>query len=701
MSSQSLFNSFRQSFSEIIQRPSTLLEWVQYFLLGSLLIQVLIGYGGFTGYAAPLVGSLRLFALLSVVHLLWMVFGKRRRASSWELLLPVPWLLLGMGWYFSPMSSTEGSLQLVVALMAYGVYVILCNSLRNTRLLWSVFFIALGVVVLALFAAFFQYYLFPEWMVSLERERPLNFLNGAAGFLIEPLNLAALLLLFLPGVLLIASMPRFSGPVRMLNGFLFLALLVGLILSGNLTTGALILLTSFTAPFFISRHWKYRRRFWGYSLLCVVVFMPLFWFGTVDIRERFVSWTEGSAEQSELASVKVAQSILAESPVMGVGPGRFAYYWEAYRPAEANEKRLYPENSYAGLLMETGMLGLACWLLPLLWIFFKLGKRWYASPYLAVSKDVQSRMDRMGRGHPGRFSLERQHGRAPSAKLLGGSLLFGFILVGIQLWSSAALKLPIVVLYLAILFALAVCLLWPKNGGSRWWNLFSAAVPVLIATWAVPIGLIAALGQSIVYTTNEKLDSVLVDPDGIFMNPTVLNPLMNNYEQVVQLNPRHAEALAGMGLSQMGRIAAEMDPIEEIVADAIPYLEAALSEEPRLWRVRFDLARALLIQGRMDEALNALRQVTLQAPMQPAPNALMGLLLMYVRGEQEAGQALMDTVLEIDAEYEPLLSALRRLELSGNTAEVSQTDIRLWTTQILETEQAPERTLWAGVPATE
>jgi hypothetical protein len=74
---------------------------------------------------------------------------------------------------------------------------------------------------------------------------------------------------------------------------------------------------------------------------------------------------------------------------------------------------------------------------------------------------------------------------------------------------------------------------------------------------------------------------------------------------------------------------------------------------------------------------------------------------MYVRGEQEAGQALMDTVLGIDAEYEPLLSALRRLELSGTTAEVSQTDIRLWATQILETEQAPERILWAGVPATE
>lgn len=697
MSSSGLLSSFRQLASRSISKPSSLLEILQYGLLVWLCLQMLYHFGGFTALGTPLLGCLVSFCLLSIVHLLWMIFGGQRRAVGWEILLPLPALVLGYGWSELGPSTVEGTSQLMAWLIAYGVYVILCNSLHSRRLLWLVYFLFMGVAVFALLGAFFQYYLFPEWMVTLERERPQTYLTGASGFLLEPANLAALLILFFPSLGLILFMPRFSGPVRMLSGFLLAAFLLGLILSGTLATALAILLFLLLLPFFASRRRKFRLRYLGYAALTGLVLLPLVRFGTTDLRDRFGEIARSGSDPVTTASVCAGWSLAESNLLTGVGLGRFSAYYDSVSGQEIGGRSLYSANSYAGLLSELGLLGLLLVGGPILFIWIRLLLLWFRTPYISVSKDVRSRMERMGRGHPGRDSLERQHGRAPTAKVLSGALLLGFAGLAIHLWGADSLYLPIIHVFVGTFLALAVCLLIRRKEGMRWLEMASSALPAVIAGW-VSMGAPMLLSQSIVYTTDEKLEQILIDPDRIFMNPTILDSFINDYEDALDLYPEHAGASASLGRSHMGRLAAEMDPPQSVAAEAVPHLENALALEPRIWQARFDLARAKLILGETAEAIEQLRKVRAHAPAAVSPSALLGILLKLDRNTVGEGETLIAEVQALNPEYEPLQTALRRQQMTTFASQgARQADQQFWASLFAQNPPLPERVLWAGI----
>lgn len=698
MTSSGFLSFIRAGAARIIKTPTSLLELLQYALLTALFLQLLIGFGGFTPYARPMQGVLVTFTLLSAVHLLWMMFGGQRRSPSWEWLLPLPFLAWAALWGLAG-ASTEGRLQLLGWAVAYGVFVILCNSLHNSRRLWAVVFLLIAVVFVALMGAFFQYYVFPQWVVTLERERPAAYLGGAAGFFMEPLNLAALLVATFPMVALIAFMRRLSGPVRMFCGFMVGAMLVGLLLSGNLLTGVSLLVYFLLLPFFISRYGRFRWRFWGYGALILVLLAPLIWFGTTELRDRVILWTSGAADPVASASVQAAWSVAQGHLMTGTGLGRFGYFWEAHRPEALLAASHYPANSYAAALAEVGLLGLCLLLFPALGLLALLFKRWMSAPHLAVSKDVRSRMDRMGRGHPGRLSLERQHGRAPTAKLLGGAVLLGCLGLAIQLWGEASLWLPFLGAVVALYCALALCLGRTERVGSRWLGYWTAALPALVAAALAAGGASPFMSQHLVYTSDEHLEFLLADEDRIFMNPRLLGPVMGDYALALEIYPRNAAALEGLGRSHLGRLAAEMDPPAEIAMTAIGYLERALSLEPRLWKAHFGLARARLITGQIEAAESHLRMARELAPAQVGPTALLGLLLL-LEGKTDEGQRLLQRAKALDPDYAALASARRRIDLlvaSGRRA--GPAEYATLGTQIGKVVPLRERVLWAGVPA--
>jgi hypothetical protein len=697
MSSSGFLSFLRAGASRIIKTPSASFEMLQYVLLGALLLQLLVGFGGFTAHAEPMIGVLGTFAVLSVVHLIWMLFGNRRRASSWELLWPVP--LLGVAFFSSQAGLVVGQLQFFVWLMAYGIYVILCNSLHDSRRLWTVYFLYLGLVFVALMGAFFQFYQFPEWVVTLERERPAGYLNGAAGFLMAPVNVAALLVLALPSVALIFFMRRFSGPVRMFCGFMVIAMLVGLLISGNAITGGIILLYFAGLPFFVSRYARFRWRFWGYGLLGLVALAPLVWFGSSDLRERLILWATVDRDGVAVASVEAAWAVASDHLLTGVGPARFAHYWEAVRPEGLSASSLYPANTYAALMVEMGAVGLLLMIGPAIWIFLMLLRRWWAAPHLALSKDVRSRMERMGRGHPGRLSLERQHGRAPTEKLLGGGLVLGLIGTAIQFWGEASLMLPLILVAMAIFFALAVALPKAQRTGPSWLGYATAVLPALLATWLGAVGPTAFYGQHIVYKANEQLEVLLSNEDRIFMAPTILAPLMVEYEEALALNPAHVGALEGMGRAHLGRLAAELDPPEEIASVAIAYFDRALEREPRLWKSLFGRARARLILGQLAEAEADLRKTLELAPSQVGPTALLGLFL-EAQGRSAEAESLLARASALDPDDQATVSARRRLELlKASGQRIGSAEYTALAAQISRIPPQPERVLWAGVPA--
>lgn len=699
MSSSGLLSSLRQLASRIISKPSSLLEILQYGLLVWLCVQMLYYFGGFTALGTPLLGCLVSFCLLSMVHLLWMVFGGQRRAVGWEILLPLPALFLGYGWSELGPSTVEGTSQLMAWLIAYGVYVILCNSLHSRRLLWLIYFLGLGVVTFALLGAFFQYYMFPEWMVTLERERPEVYLTGASGFLLEPANLAALLILFFPSLGLLLFMPRFSGPVRMLSGFLFAAFLLGLILSGTIATALAMVLFLLFLPLFASRRRKFRLRYWGYAVLTGLVLLPLIRFGTTDLRDRFGEIARSGSDSAAMASVTAGWSLAESNLLTGVGLGRFSAFYDSFVGHDTDGRSLYSANSYAGLASELGLLGLLLVGGPILFVWSRLLLLWFRTPYISVSKDVRSRMERMGRGHPGVDSLERQHGRAPTAKVLSGTLLLGFAGLAIHLWGADSLYLPLVQLFAGIFLALAVCLLIRRKEGKRWLEMASSALPAVIAGW-VSLGAPMLLSQSMVYTADEKLEQILIDPDRIFMNPTILDSFIDEYENALDLYPDHAGAAASLGRSHMGRLAAEMDPPKAVAAEATPHLEKALALEPQLWQARFDLARAKLILDEPAEAIEQLRTVREHAPTAVSPSALLGILLKLNPNTANEGETMIQETQALQPDYEPLQTALRRQQMTTFASQGGrQADLQFWASLFAQNPPLPERVLWAGIPA--
>ncbi|MFO7725351.1 MAG: hypothetical protein R6V45_07365 [Oceanipulchritudo sp.] len=658
-------------FYKLGQSPVEGFELLQYLVLTWILFQTLAGFGGFLGYSRPMVDVSRALIVLAGLHALVILFRKRRPGPWWLMALPLPFLACSWLHYrFLSPAPWEAALFLTVYVQAYALYLIILNSINRPRAVIWVLGIGQGIALIALLAGFFQFYQFPEWMVTLERERHPGYLSGAAGFLLDPVNLGGLLMLFWPASILLAGMRRFPGPVRLLNGSLAVAMLVGLMLSAHREGIVLAAVLLFLLPFFISDFGRSRWKAFRILLGGVLAGLPMFFFGSDILRERLLNLVGSSGDTAADASVRVAWTQFLERPLLGHGLGSFDILWEGFRPEGTGEGVRYAVSAYAGFLAEFGLLGVLCLGLPAAWLFVRGLRAWRAAPFISLDRDSRQRMERLPKGHPARRQMERKGGKTPLEKVILGAMLTGLGGFLVYVAWDYSLKLPLFIFLLAILLAVLGTLAFGEAPVSRrrsWRGLATGLVPLVLTVLAAVFGVPRFESQYLVYTTDERLAYLLEEPDRIFFEPAELTLALQAYSGAARLNPEHAGAWTGIGRSWLARLHADLWEREELAAEALPALERALQESPSLWVAHHETARALAIlePGSPAVGRHARRAVEL-APHRPEPQAFLDGLQRLRRadpGRDGEAQGLTEPML---AERHPALgTAEERILAAG------------------------------------
>lgn len=625
------------------------IEVLQHLVLGYILIRLMAAFGGFLEYGTTLVGVSGWLLVLGGLHALSVLFRKHRSLPCWEWLLPLPILAYaGLQAYVISPVPWKAELVFFVLLQASGLYVLLLTTMQRERTRYWILWIVQITGLVALLVAFMQHYQFPHWVYTLDRERVPGFLEGAAGFFMDPIHMGALLILLWPATVIVAVLPRFPGPIRMFEGFLVFAIYVGLLLSSHPAGLCLLGVVLVLLPFLTHRHWREQWRLLRWLLLGLVVTLPLFYFTTGVLRDRLTRFFNPVLDALAEGSVAVAWSQFLDQPILGQGIGAFATYWEAFRPDGLEGEALYPVSTWAGVLAEWGVLGLALILAPLGVLYARGLRTWWQAPYLEIDKDTRERMARLPLGHPTRKRMEKASGRAPLARVILGSLLTGIAAFLIyELWSYA-LMLPFFILLVAVLAALLGVYGRQEEGKRRTGRLPALAVglvPMLLFSVAALFSVPRLESQHLAYTASERLDFLLSDPDQIYLEPDILDPVIHDFSAAVSLYPGHGDALTGLGRGWLANLHAAMDDPRELAQAARPWLEAALELNRDNWEALFSLARVELLLGEDPErAVTLLREATALAPQRVEPWYLLAGTLLQERATVEEAVDIMDRV---------------------------------------------------------
>ncbi|MGC9450756.1 MAG: hypothetical protein ACP5I4_04850 [Oceanipulchritudo sp.] len=683
-------------FWEIGRSPFRILEFMQFLLLGWLLLSLLWGLGGFLAYGESMVGVSKLLLALAATHALGIAFENHRPTLSWELLLPVPFLLYAWAHYqFLSPAPWASAPMLAVYIQAYAIYFIVYNSIHGHRSIkWAIGMYQL-VVTVALLAGFFQFYLFPNWMPVADRARNPEYAHGAAGFLQDPTNLGAILLAFLPFFAILTSKHLRSGPSWILQGFLSIAMVVGVLLTTH-RSGLLILLAVLLAlPFFLTGDWRRRRKLWFYGALVIGIAGVGIWFGTDALRERIGYFLSAPMDDLPGISRQVAISQFLGHPLLGQGLGTYSLSWGAHLPHAVAGSCLYAFSWIAGLLAETGLTGLVLAGVPVLLLGFHAFRCWRPIPFLKLSRNDLESLQRLPRKHRRRRRVERRRGRMPYQKAVLGATLLGLAALLLYAGWDYILQLPLGIFLFASLLAImaASCGELQRREETRKLWIATACLPVLLAFWAAVFGAPRFYADHLTYTAREHLEHLLEDTNLIFLDPGALCQVEEHFRGAIDLVPEHGAAWTGLASARLAYLYADLDSADEVARAALESAERAVELAPLSWLAHFNLARVrILLGGDGGTVARLLDRAAELAPYRPEPVGLKGSLLLLEDPRSGQGMALLEASLELDPGYGPSVRALQRnrFQLGGPSGNGSAMQQEVVTRAILAEQFRPE-----------
>lgn len=656
---------------EVGLSPLRLTELLQFLVLGWILLYTLIGFGGFLQYGAPMVGFSKWLCVLAALHALTIVFRKDRPQFLPEALLPVPFL--AYAWFnnqFISQTPWLGVPLLVACSQAYCVFLIVLNSIHGRRSQkWALIVFQL-VIAVALFAGFFQFYLFPDWMPAAERMRNPDYAHGAAGFLQDPVTLGAVLLMGIPLCFLMMVKHYRARPSWILQGFLGLALVMGFTMSSHRPGLVILLFILGLLPLLATGRWRVRRKMWSLTVLVLLGGGILIWLGTQDLRDRFIYYLQFSGDALASESRSIALQQFLENVLFGRGLGSFAAGWEA-SAAAIEGTSVYVHSAYLGLLAELGLAGLLLAAIPVCAYLMRGYSVWQSMPHLFLNKEVESRLNKLPRRHPSRRKLERDLGKMPTPKVVSGALGLGLLTFLVyQAWDYSA-QLPILLMLVAVMAGILFMNNRPsprESTSNRLW-LIIAAVPLIIAAATAWFGSSAYYASYLTYTTSEHLAELQADPDLIFDEPAQVSYLTGQFQMATELSPGNADAWNGLGNAQLARIYAELEPAREIAERALPAYAKAAELFPGSWLAEFGLARCKAMTGADDrEVLAHLRKAAELAPNRPEVLSMLGNVILLEDRKSQVAEGYLKQANVLAPTYLPAADTLERIRLESASA---------------------------------
>jgi tetratricopeptide (TPR) repeat protein len=655
--------------------PLRFVEFIQFGLLSWVLIEALMGFGGYLAYGEPMVGVSKTLLVLVGVHAIMLVFRGHRPGIDWILLVPAPFLAYTwIHFRFITPTPWEGGAVFAVYLQAYVLFLIVYNSIHSPRSAkWMVVLLQIPILV-GLVVAYLHFYVFPDWVQSPDRIMNPEYRHGISGFLHDSTNLGFFLIGVLPLCMVFIVKHFRQGPGWIYYTGLSVCLIFSILMSAN-PWGLLVMgLMLLGVPIFMSEEWRKRLKAWKLMMILFPVGVFLSWFVLAAIRDRLMYLLSDSGDSIGSASREIAWRAFVDNPIFGNGLGSFGAIWDQYAAAGTPGTSRYAVGSLSDLLAEMGLLGLILFLPVVVSLTYVVFQAWRDVPYIRLNKEVAGRLQNFPPKHPLHKRLKREKGKMPTRKaVLGGLFLGSFGMLAYTLFDYA-LKLPVALFFTACLAGAAAAFARGYRGETakgRWW-IVAVLLPILLSLWATYVGSPRFYANYLTTVGSEELSPLLAEPDRIFQDQGDLYHAIAMLEQAVDLLPNHGEALATLGTAKLAVLVARLDSPEAVGEKAMPVLERAVEVFPDSWEVHFNMARGLMLtSGSSERVEDHLRQATALAPARLEPAAALGSFLILGSPRSKEGRDLLEAVAQSEVVYAPARDMLRRLESARSVGELS------------------------------
>jgi O-antigen ligase len=585
----------------------TLLNILAITLIGAILLQITLSLGGWIYMGRPLLWPMVLSGALSGIHgLWWLAYRKQQRSIRlWALALwPFFLYLLLHLWWFSP-TPWWAVLEVYYWFQALLIIWVIAHQFSGRRSIWILLGIALSICIYTLWLGFRQYFSEPEWL-PLGRTLPAQYAGRMTGPFGVPNHLGALLALFIPGTLVAALLPRFPLGPRIGTGFLALLMLFGLFLTGSrgamIAVGVALLLL----PVFLLASWRHRLMAFGQIFLILVAAGAVGSFLFPQIGERFARLVDEGGESTRKVMWAGAANIWLAHPFTGSGWGSFTERWDNYRPPGSRMDPEFAHNDFLNVLADGGLAGFVLLFSPLAVLGWCVLRHWRAIPFIQFTPDQERRLlnvlgrnyhpletltgsERLERARDGRFMPLRKAnevvgpGRMPTAKILLGGILLGFIAFALQLLVEFSLKIPALVVFASTLGACAL----RELPGLRWSGSSPALLRLLPALTFLLGGTALALSSVTIlkaqeehFHAREKLQKILREPALILAEPEILRQAGRGFDYALRLNPHHGDAWYGRAMVLLQKFRSRPEQHAQHAQSALDALSQAIKLDP-------------------------------------------------------------------------------------------------------------------------
>jgi putative inorganic carbon (HCO3(-)) transporter len=109
-----------------------------------------------------------------------------------------------------------------------------------------------------------------------------------------------------------------------------------------------------------------------------------------EIQDRLLSSFELSQNADRLNLWKTSLAMVSDKPLLGIGPGLFGEFFNAYKVPGTYGATGHPHNDYLNLAATSGILGLLAWLLMWGYWFFYTVRAYRSSPLRSADRQLLS-----------------------------------------------------------------------------------------------------------------------------------------------------------------------------------------------------------------------------------------------------------------------------------------------------------------------
>jgi len=629
------------------QKPTAVMNFFGPLSLGNIVDWgVTLGAVGLLGYVTFHLGGVRPETL---ARTLWMTAGLLTLHGVWYAVqTPRPPKLARAPWLFLPLvlwvaasamwmtpAPWRGRLDLIVVLVCFANFWVLCNHARSRYHQDTFWAGALAPVGWAMFLGFVQFFRSPERINSSGGDANVRlaerYLGQAVGSFADPASFATLMLVAIALAFPIMALPRFPKVIRVFFAYVILMALGALYCSGVhwawLALFALIPVAG--ALSFRTVEERVRRT----MLLALLLFAATAALATYN--DSFARGLGGAGGLGEVESRErlwgEARRIAGEHPWAGVGAGAAGL---AFAQSSKTGWARVPEtahNDVLTLLMEYGAVGLALFAVPLIVLLVRAWRRRAREPYFVRYMGSDSRV-----ASPRRFYLT--------------AAFCGMLALGLAAWLSFPSRIPALGLYGAAFLAVLA-----RDGGDRRLTLPDGRAPrAAIAVAFAALGWIFALwamphvqAEADRLAARQQLDHLLGERAGAAERGVLFDLTVNRFRSATALDPSNADAWVGLSEARASRFYVFPAGAREVGRRAAQEARRAIRLAPEYWRGWAALGVARALEGRHERAEKAFDRALEIAPRHPNALYAKAAFLSHFSGRGDEALELVERSLRV------------------------------------------------------